>query len=74
VKHRGIDFDVEEKPPSWWHWKIRPKIEASPMVVGNMKFQTRAAAIAACIVEIDSGFYRPVVARNRPNPLDRGLK
>jgi hypothetical protein len=67
VKHRGIDFDVEEKPPSWWHWKICPKIEASPTVVGNMIFQTRAAAIAACIVEIDSGFDRPVVARNGPS-------
>jgi hypothetical protein len=33
-----------------------------------MKFQTRAAAIAACIVEIDSGFDRPVLARNGPNP------
>jgi hypothetical protein len=60
LKHRGIDFDVEEKPPSWWHWNIYPKLEAGPKVVGNMKFQTRAAAIAACIVEIDSG----------PNPLD----
>jgi hypothetical protein len=55
VKHRGIDFDVEENPPSWWHWKICPKMEASPTVVGSMKFQTRAAAVAACIVEINSG-------------------
>jgi hypothetical protein len=70
VKHRGIDFDVREKPPSWWHWKSYPKIEASPAVVGNMKFQTRAAAIAACIVEINSGFDRPVAARNRSNPRD----
>jgi hypothetical protein len=54
VKHRGVDFDVEEKPPSWWNWKIHPKIEADPTVVGNMKFQTREAAIAACIVEINS--------------------
>jgi hypothetical protein len=73
VTHRDIDFDVEEKPPSWWHWKIYSKIEAIPTVVGNMKFQTRAAAIAACIVEIDSGLYQPVVARNRPNPLDRSM-
>jgi hypothetical protein len=55
VKHRGVDFDVEEKPPSWWHWKIYPKIETDPKVVGNMKFQTREAAIAACIVEINGG-------------------
>jgi hypothetical protein len=73
VNHRGIDFDVEEKPPSWWHWKIYPKIEASPTVVGNMKFQTRAAAVVACIVVIDSGLDQPVVARNRPNPLDRRM-
>jgi hypothetical protein len=55
VKHRGVDFDVEEKPPSWWHWKIYPKIKAGPKVVCSMKFQTREAAIAACIVEINSG-------------------
>ena len=48
MKHHGIDFGVEKKPPSWWHWKIYSKIKASPAVVGNMKFQTRAAAIAAC--------------------------
>ena len=49
-----MKHDVEEKPPSWWHWKIYPKLEAGPTVVGNMKFQTRAAAIAACIVAIDT--------------------
>jgi hypothetical protein len=53
VKHRGVDFDVEEKPPSWWRWKIY-KIET----VCSMKFQTREAAIAACIVEISSGLDR----------------
>ena len=58
VKHRGVDFDVEQRPPSWWHWKIYPKMEAGPKVVGNMKFQTREAAIAACIVEINSGLDR----------------
>jgi hypothetical protein len=42
----------------WWHWKIYPKMEAGPKVVGNMKFQTREAAIAACIVEINSGLDR----------------
>jgi len=54
VNHRGVDFDVEEKPPSWWGWKIH-KIEAGAKVVCSMKFQTREAAINACIVEINSG-------------------
>jgi hypothetical protein len=39
MKHRSVDFDVEEDPPSFWHWKIYP--EAGPMVIGDMKFQTR---------------------------------
>jgi hypothetical protein len=55
MKHRGGDFDVEQNPPSWWHRKIYPKIEAGPKVIGNMKFQSREAAVAACIVEINSG-------------------
>jgi hypothetical protein len=41
MKHRGVDFDVEEDPPSFWHSKIYP--EAGPMVIGDMRFQTRGA-------------------------------
>jgi hypothetical protein len=53
MKHRGVDFDVEEKPPSWWHWKICPRKEEGQLVIANMKFQTREAAIDACIIEIN---------------------
>jgi hypothetical protein len=53
VKYRDVDFEVEEEPPSWWRWKIY-KFET----VCSMKFQTREAAIAACIVEINSGLDR----------------
>jgi hypothetical protein len=53
MKHRGVDFDVEEYPPSWWHWKIYPKIEGDQPAISNMKFQTREAAVDACIVEIN---------------------
>jgi hypothetical protein len=55
MKHRGVDVDVEEKPPSWWHWKIYPRAEGDQPVIGNMKFQTREAAVDACIVEIKLG-------------------
>jgi hypothetical protein len=58
MKHRGVDFDVEENPPSWWRWKIYPKTEAGPKVIGDMIFQTREAAVAACIVQINSGLER----------------
>jgi hypothetical protein len=53
MKHRGVDFDVEENPPSWWHWKIHPRTEGDPMLIANMKFQTREAAVDACIVGIN---------------------
>jgi hypothetical protein len=52
MKHRGVDFDVEEKPPSWWHWKLYPREGGQP-VIANMKFQTRDAAVDACIIEIN---------------------
>jgi hypothetical protein len=55
MKHRGVDFDVEESPPSWWRWIIYPKIKAGRKVICTMQFQTRDAAIDACIVEINSG-------------------
>jgi hypothetical protein len=51
MKHRGLDFDVDENPPSFWHWKIYS--EAGPKAIGNMKFQTRKAAVDACIIEIN---------------------
>src|ERR1700691_2293094 len=53
MKHRGTDFDVEENPPSWWHWKIYTRREGGQTVIANMKFQTREAAVDACIVEIN---------------------
>jgi hypothetical protein len=55
VKHRGIDFDVEEVEPSKWCWKIYPKIEAGPKVIGEALLGSRDASIAACILEINNG-------------------
>jgi hypothetical protein len=42
-----------KKPPSWWHWKIYPRTESGQRVIANMKFQTREAAVDACIIEIN---------------------
>jgi len=41
VKHRGVDFDVEEDQPGLWRWKIYPKIEAGPKVIGEAKYRSR---------------------------------
>jgi hypothetical protein len=58
VKHRNIDYDAEQVEPGKWRWKIYPKIEAGPKVIGEALFGSRDAAIAACIVEINSGLDR----------------
>jgi hypothetical protein len=58
VKHRGVDFDVEEDQPGLWRWKIYPKIEAGPKVIGEAKYRSREAAVASCIDEINSGLER----------------
>jgi hypothetical protein len=58
VKHRGVDFDVEEDRPGLWRWKIYPKIEAGPKVIGEAKNRSREAAVAAAIEEINNGLER----------------
>jgi hypothetical protein len=68
VKHRDIDYDVEEAAPGKWRWKIYPKIEAGPKVIGETLFESRDAAIAACIAEINSGLDRKTDA-TRPSAM-----
>jgi hypothetical protein len=41
MKHRGIDFGVEEDQPGLWRWIIYPKIEAGPKVIGEPKLLSR---------------------------------
>ena len=68
MKHRSIDFDVEEIGPSKWRWKIYPKIEVGPKVIGETLLASRDAAIAACIVEINDG-----LDGKNSNPKTKGI-
>jgi hypothetical protein len=70
MKHRGVDFDVEEKPPSWWHWKICPRTEGGQRVIANMKFQTRVAVVDACIIEINAFLIKAKVVAAPNSPFD----
>jgi hypothetical protein len=58
VKHRDVEYGVEEDRPGLWRWIIYPKIEAGQKVIGELKFRTREAAVSACIEEINSGLER----------------
>ncbi len=53
MRHRETEFDVEEGAPSVWHWIIYPG-GAVPEVIGQTKFRSEEAAVAACIEEIDN--------------------
>jgi hypothetical protein len=52
MKHRSIDFDIEEAAPQKWRWKIYPKIEDAPRIIGEELFDSRTSAIEACLTEI----------------------
>jgi hypothetical protein len=58
MKHRGVDFDVEEVDPGRWRWKIFPKTEGAPQAVGQPKYRTRELAVEASIEEINNAFER----------------
>jgi hypothetical protein len=58
MKHRGIDFGVEEDQPGLWRWIIYPKIEAGQKVVSEPKLRSREAAVSAAIDEINNGLER----------------
>ena len=58
MKHRSIDFDLEEPAPHKWRWKIHPQIEDAPNIVGGELFDSRWSAIEACLAAIDTGLQK----------------
>jgi hypothetical protein len=63
MKHRTIDYDVNEVEPGRWRWVIRPSIGRT--VEGPPKFRTREQAVAACVEEINNGIERARRAAGR---------
>lgn len=55
MKHRTIDYDVEEVEPGLWRWNIFP---GNRKVQGQPHFRTRERAVSACIEEINNGIER----------------
>jgi hypothetical protein len=55
VKHRTIDYDVQEGEPGLWRWNIHPP---GRTIQGPLTFRTRELAVAACMEEIDNGIER----------------
>jgi hypothetical protein len=55
VKHRTVDYDVQEVEPGLWRWNILP---GNRMVQGPPHFRTRERAVAACHAEINDGIER----------------
>jgi hypothetical protein len=55
MKHRTVDYGVEEVEPGRWRWIIRPP---GRTIQGPPKFRTREQAVAACMEEINNGIER----------------
>jgi hypothetical protein len=55
VKHRTVDYNVQEGQAGLWLWKIYPP---GRTVRGPLKFRSRELAVAACIEEINNGIER----------------
>lgn len=55
VKHRTVDYDVEEGQPGLWRWNIYPP---GRTVEGPLKFRTRELAVSTCFEEINNGIER----------------
>ena len=55
MKHRTVDYDVQEVQPGLWRWNIYPE---GRTVQGPPHFRTREKAVAACMEEINNGIER----------------
>ena len=55
MKHRTVDYDVQEVQPGLWRWNIYP---IGQSVQGPPAFRSREQAVAACIEEINNGIER----------------
>jgi hypothetical protein len=55
MKHRTVDYDVQEVQPGLWRWNIFP---GNRIVRGPSEFRTRERAVAACLAEINNGIER----------------
>jgi hypothetical protein len=55
VKHRTIDYDVQEVEPGLCRWNIYP---GNRKVQGPAEFRTRERAVEACLAEINNGIER----------------
>jgi hypothetical protein len=56
MKHRNVEYAVEEDQPGVWRWVIH--VEAGLKLFGEAKYKSREAAVAACIAEINDGYER----------------
>ena len=55
MKHRTVDYGVEEVEPGLWRWII---LSDNQPIRGPVRFRTRELAVAACLEEINNGIER----------------
>ena len=63
MKHRTVDYDVQEVESGLWRWNIYP---GNRKVQGPAAFRSRERAVEACLAEIDNGIERTRMQAQRP--------
>jgi hypothetical protein len=58
MKHRDIEYGVQEDVPGRWRYIIYPKFGTGQRVYGDATHPTRERAVEAAIREIDNGLER----------------
>ena len=54
MKHRGIEFDIEEAVPSKWCWTIHRNPKIGQNIASGPEYRNRAEAMIACVCKINS--------------------
>ena len=62
MKHRTVDYDVQEVQPGLWRWNI---YSGNHKVQGPTEFRTRERAVEACHAEINNGIERTLMQSAR---------
>ncbi len=71
MRHRETEFDVEEGPPSWWHWIIYPG-GALPEIIGETMFHRRRPLLLPALKKSIMGLREAETRRKSVQPVNEG--
>ena len=71
MRYRETEFDVEEGPPSWWHWIIYPG-GALPEIIGETMFHRRRPLLLPALKKSIMRLREAETRRKSVQPVNEG--